>query len=192
MTTTIIDAVLHEANWMPLAMLVAATTVGIRLRRVPSDARSHIVTLLGALSLFYGVMLGTMASGHLLAVTVTAARGSLQGSPWFLYSLGLALAGPAWWLAVTAGGLREADGPKANRLVGLNGWLGLGLMTLGIHNWPLAAPSALNIAYRFHRKPIVGRAIVTVTGLGYLVLFAGAVVFMASGQTFEQFQGLSD
>ena len=70
-------------------------------------------------------MIGIMASGHLIAVSINAAQGTLQGSPWFLYTVGLALAVPAWWLAGVA-------------------------------------------------------------------LFAGALAFMASGQTFEELQRIAE
>ena len=65
-------------------------------------------------------------------------------------------------------------------------------MAIGPQNWPLAAPSVLNIAYRFQVRPAVRLAIVSVVGVGYLALLAGALVFLASGQTFEQFQGMTN
>ena len=89
---------------------------------------------------------------------------------------------------------RQGVPRKSSTLCGLNLFYGsmLGLMAIGPQNWPLAAPSVLNIAYRFQVRPAVGLAIVGVVGVGYLALFAGAVVFLASGQTFEQFQGMTN
>ena len=191
MTTFIIDAVLHEANWMPVAMALAGLAVVGRVRAT-SHSSSPVGTL-GAMCLFYGVMLGIMSAGHLLAVSLSAARGTLEGSPWFLYPLGILLTIPAWWLAATSGRLRNLDeGPALTRVVGLNGWLGVGLLSLGLHNWPLAAPSVLNIAYRYHRRRAAGHVIVAVVSVGYLVLLVGSVVFMTSGQTFEEFQGIAN
>lgn len=191
MIDSIIDAALNEANWMPVAMVIAAVSAGVLWRGSARQAVSPPLCTLGTLSLFYGVMLGMMTSGHLLAVTLTAARGALEGSPWFLYTLGLALTVPAWWLAATAARLGRESVPSLNRVVGLNSWLGIGLLALGAHNVPIAVPSALNIAYRYHTKRAVGTAILGALALTYLALFVGAVMFMASGQTFEEFQGIT-
>ena len=180
------EIILTESNWMPAAMALAFIAVAVRLR---ADGRAVPARLriLRALTLFYGVMIGIMASGHLIAVSIKAAQGTLQGSPWFLYTLGLSLAVPAWWLAAEAlrTGLEDSRGSR--RTVGLNGWLGLALMVIGPHNWPIAAPAVLNIAYRFQTHRVFAVAIVIVAGVGYAALFAGAVMFMASGQTFEEF-----
>ena len=71
----------------------------------------------------------------------------------------------------------------------LNGLLGLIVLALGPHNAPLAAPALLNILYGAVRHRAVAWAIVGVAVVGYAVLFAGALVFFASGQSFEQFSG---
>ena len=61
---------------------------------------------------------------------------------------------------------------------------------LGLHNVPLAAPAALNLAYQFHTRRAVGWTIVTVAVVANLALFAGSLVFLASGQSFEEFSGM--
>ena len=186
MTEQITEIILTEGNWMPAAMTVAFIAVAARVR-----ADGHTVParlgILRALTLFYGVMIGIMASGHLIAVSIKAAQGTLQGAPWFLYILGLSLAVPAWWLAAEALGTGLEDSRGLRRTVGINGWLGLALMIIGTHNWPIAAPAVLNIAYRFQTHRAISTAIVILTGVGYIALFAGALMFMASGQTFEEF-----
>lgn len=73
---------------------------------------------------------------------------------------------------------------------GLNAWLAVTLMALGLHNLPLAAPSLLNIGYRLHSRRATGMAIVSVAVVFNVALFIGALVFMASGQSFEQFSGM--
>lgn len=185
------ELILTEQYWMPVAMVIAFIAVGTRLRTDWSAASTRLRSL-RALTLFYGVMIGIMASGHLIAVSIKAAQGTLQGSPWFLYTLGFSLAVPAWWLAAEAlrAGLEDPLGLR--RTVGLNGWLGLALMVIGPHNWPIAAPAVLNIAYRFQTQRAVGMAIVIVAGVGYAALFAGALMFMASGQTFEELQDIAE
>ena len=190
MTEWIAELILTERNWMPAAMAIAFIAVAARLRTDRHTVPNRLRTL-RALTLFYGVMIGIMASGHLIAVSIKAAQGTLQGSPWFLYTLGLALAVPAWWLACVAllAGLEDPRGLR--RTVGLNGWLSLALMAIGPHNWPIAAPAVLNIAYRFQTQRAVGTVIVIAVGVGYVALFAGALLFMAGGQTFEELQGLA-
>ena len=101
MTEWIAELILTERNWMPAAMAIAFIAVAARLRTDRHTVPNRLRTL-RALTLFYGVMIGIMASGHLIAVSIKAAQGTLQGSPWFLYTLGLALAVPAWWLACVA------------------------------------------------------------------------------------------
>ena len=176
---------------MPVAMAIAFIAAAARLRTDRHTVPNRL-GVLRALTLFYGVMIGIMASGHLIAVSIIAARGTLQGSPWFLYPLGLALAVPAWWLAAEAlrGGLEDPRGLR--RTVGLNGWLSIALMAIGLHNWPIAAPAVLNIAYRFQTQRAVGAAIVIVAGVGYVALFVGALAFMASGETFEELRGIAE
>lgn len=190
MTERITEIILTEQYWMPAAMGIAFIAVAARVRADRHTASTRLRSF-RALTLFYGVMIGIMASGHLIAVSLKAAQGTLQGSPWFLYTLGLSLAVPAWVLAAMAlrAGLEDPHGLR--RMVGINTWLGLALMIFGPHNWPIAAPAALNIAYRFQSHRAVGMAIVIVAGVGYAALFAGALMFMASGQTFEELQDIA-
>ena len=191
MTERIAEIILTEGNWMPAAMAVAFIAVAARLWADRHTASTKLRSF-RALTLFYGVMIGIMGSGHLIAVSLKAAQDTLQGSPWFLYTLGLSLAVPAWWLAAEALNAGLEDPRRLRRTVGLSGWLGLALMAIGPHNWPIAAPAALNIAYRFQTQRAVGLAIVIVAGVGYAALFAGALMFMASGQTFEELQGIAE
>ena len=191
MTERITEIILTEGNWMPAAMTIAFIGVAARLRADRYTASTGLRSF-RALTRFYGVLIGIMASGHLIAVSLKAAQGTLQGSPWFLYTLGLSLAVPAWWLAAEAGRAGLEDPGGLRRTVGLNGWLGLALMVIGPHNWPIAAPAALNIAYRFQTHRAVAIAIVIVAGAGYAALFAGALMFMVSGQTFEELQGIAE
>ena len=191
MTELITEIILTEGNWMPAAMVIAFIAVAAKLRADRHTASTRTRSF-RALTLFYGVMIGIMGSGHLIAVSIKAAQGTLQGSPWFLYTLGFSLAVPAWWLAAEALRAGLEDPHSLRRTVGINTWLGLALMVFGPHNWPIAAPAALNIAYRFQSHRAIGMAIVIVVGVGYAALFAGAVMFMASGQTFEELQGIAE
>lgn len=182
--------VLDESKWLPTAMLlalIAVAVLAVRQRRQGLASRFKIVM---AMNLFFGAMIGIMSAGHILAVTVKAFLGTLAGSILILYALGFALAIPAWWLVFNAVRIAGPEEQWQRKLMALNVWLGLTLLVLGFHNFPLAAPAALNIAYLFHTKRIVGWTIVSVAALAMLALFVASLVFLASGQSFEQFRGL--
>jgi len=190
MIERIVDLVLDESKWLSTAMLLSIIAVFVLISRQRRQSLSHRLRILEAMNLFYGCMIGIMSFGHLLAVTVKVFQGGLDGSLWFLYALGLALAIPAWWLALRVGQFVKEVERRGKWMVALNAWLGICLLALGFHNWPLAAPAALNIAYQFHSRRAVGWAIVTVAIVANLALFIGSLVFLASGQSFEQFKGM--
>ena len=177
--------VLDEGKWLAFAMVVAALVVGTRALRPAS--RPSASALPAAPSLFTALVIGIMGFGHLLAVTVKLAQGTLQGSPWVLYPLGLALVIPATWLARVA--LRPA-GERAwrRRLAALNGALALVVVALGLHNVPLAVPALLNVACLLSSRRALGWTFLGAALLANLALLAGALVFAASGQSFEQFR----
>lgn len=190
MIERIVALVLDESKWLSTAMLLSTIAVMVLVTRQRRRSVSHRLKILEALNLFYGSLIGIMSFGHLLAVTVKASKGTLEGSLWLLYPLGLALAIPAWWLAFRVGQFVTNEERWKPRMVALNAWLGICLLALGFHNWPLAGPAALNIAYQFHSRRGVGWAIVTVAIVANLALFVGSLVFFSSGQSFEQFKGM--
>jgi hypothetical protein len=182
--------VVDESKWLTVSMglaLVAVAVLVVRRRRDAAPPRRRIEA---ALNLFFGVTVGTMALGHLLAVTTKLALGGLAGSPPLLYAIGAAVAVPSWWLTWHAARtLPVGDGPR-RATVALNGWLALTLVALGLHNVPLAVPGILNVAYALHSRRAVGWAIAGVAVVLQAGLFLGSLVFFASGQNFEQFRGL--
>ncbi len=188
MEERITELVLDESKWLTAAMLSALVAVGVILGRRRRASPSRRVVIFGAMNLFYGCTLGVMSCGHILAVSVKLAQGTLQGSPWILFPLGLALAVPSWWLAIRAARLANGEEERWRKgAAALNAWLGIYLLALGLHNGPLAVPAALDIAYLFHSRRAVGWTILTVTVVANLALFIGSLVFLASGQTFEEF-----
>ena len=190
MKERIIELVLAENKWLFTAMLVSTIVVLAVVTRQRRQELSQQLEILRAMNLFYGCMIGVMSFGHLLAVTVKVSLGTLAGSLWILYPLGLALATPAWWLVWRVGRF-VTDEPKWRKgTVALNAWLGITLLAFGLHNLPLTAPAALNIAYSFYSAPAVRWTIVTIALVANVALFIGSIVFMASGQSFEQFQGM--
>ncbi len=188
MPQAIVEAILNEGAWLTWSMALSFALVAVSTRR-HWRALSNRDRVMSAMNLFYGCMIGTMAVGHLLAVTIKAFQGTLEPSWWSIYLLGLVLAVPAWWLV--AGAYRSEQEPgRFGTMTLLNAWLGVCLLGLGLHNLPLAAPAALNIAYQCHARRAVGWTIASVAVAANLALFVGSLMFLASGQTFEQFRGM--
>jgi hypothetical protein len=181
---------LDDRLWLFGSILLSIVAVGALLARRRVDGFSDRLTILSAMNLFYGCTIGTMSIGHLTAVTVHTVRGTLEGSLWILYPLGLALTIPAWWLAFHGERYVNREDRYRTRIVLLNSWLGVFLVSLGLRNLLLATPALLNLAYQFHRKRAVGWTIVSVAIAAHLALFVGAIVFLASGQRFEQLEGM--
>lgn len=190
MTEQITTIILDEGKWVFAAMLVSLTVVAVQLVRLRGEGSSHRIKILTAMNLFFGGFIGTMSGGHLLAVTIKLLLGTLEGSVWLLYPLGLVLAVPAWWLAARVIGYLRDEDQFRKKIVTLNAWIGICLLAFGLSNFPLALPAGLNIAYQFHSSRALGWTIVTVAAATVLALFIGSAVFLASGLTFEQFVGI--
>lgn len=177
-----VELILNESRWLFAALVTSTIAVVVVLVRLRGPLGQGAIV--GAMSLFFGWLIGLMGSGHLLAVTIKLSQGTLEGSPWRLYALGLSLAVPAWWMVLCA------MNAGRRKLVVLNVWLGATLLVLGLHNAPLAAPAALDLAYLHHSRRLVGWLILATAVALYLALLVGSLVFLASGQSFEQFQGM--
>ena len=83
-------------RWLTTAMglaLLAVTMLLYRRRRSDLPVRGRVAA---AMNLFFGVTIGIMAFGHLLAVTTKLALGTLEGSTPAFYAIGIALAVPSW------------------------------------------------------------------------------------------------
>jgi len=181
--------IVDESKWLPVAMGVAMLAVAILLFRRSQPEIPTRRCVLAAMNMFFAVTIWTMALGHFLAVTTKLALGTLEGSPPVLYLIGVVLIVPAWWLIHhTRHAL--ASGSDGRTALALNAWLAVTLLALGIHNLPLAVPALLNIGYHLHSRRAVGWAIVGMAVVVNVGLFVGALVFMASGQNFEQFYGI--
>jgi hypothetical protein len=190
MADRFVALILNEGAWLPASMglaLLAVSASWSRHRHGRSLSRQHVAA---AMNLFLGTTIAVMAFGHFLAVSTKAAIGTLDGPPAKVYAIGIVLAIPSWRLIAHGRRQFTGDGDDLRRTVGLNSWLALTLLALGIHNLPLAAPALFNIGYALHSRRIVGWAMVSLAILVNAGLFLGSLVFMASGQTFEQFSGI--
>ncbi|MGH9749246.1 MAG: hypothetical protein ACRD6R_04915, partial [Candidatus Polarisedimenticolia bacterium] len=182
--------IVDESKWLTGSLGFALLAAGVLLLRHRQGNIPVRRRVLAGMNLFFGVTVGTMAFGHLLAVTVKLATGRLAGSVPTFYLIGVVLAVPACWVVLHTRSLLGAGGGDGGGTPLLNGWLALTLVALGIHNLPLAAPGFLNIAYHFHTRRAVGRAIVAVAIVFNTGLFIASLVFLASGRSFEEFSGM--
>lgn len=186
---TIVEFIIDESKWLTVSMGLALIAAGGLLystrASVPSRRR-----VLGAMNLFFGVMIGTMALGHLLAVTTKLVLGTLEGSLPLFYAIGIALAVPSWWLIHHARGIATPAESDERRTLVLNVWLAATLLALGFQNIPLAAPAIFNVGYQMSPRRRLGWAIVGAAVLVNVGLFVGSLVFFASGQSFEEFSGM--
>ncbi len=190
MIDQLVAGIVDESKWLTASMGFALLSLTILLyRRRHSDlpARRRVMA---AMNLFFGVTIGTMAFGHLLAVTTKLALGTLEGSILVFYVIGIVLAIPSWWLIHHARGVLASDEDHGRTTPVLNAWVAITLLALGVHNLPLAAPAFLNIGYHLHSRRVVGWAIVSMAVVVNVGLFVGSLIFLASGQSFEQFRGI--
>jgi hypothetical protein len=190
MINQLIALIVDESKWLTASMGFALLSVTILLSRHSHSGFPTRRRVLAAMNLFFGVTIGTMAFGHLLGVTTKLALGILEGPVPVFYVIGAALAVPSWWLIHhTRRVLASADDHGRTTLV-LNAWLAMTLLAMGVHNLPLAAPAFFNIGYHLHSRRVVGWAIVSLAVLVNVGLFIGSLIFLASGQSFEQFRGI--
>ncbi len=190
MIEQLIALIVDESKWLTASLSCALAAVAVLLARYRRSGLPARRLTLAAMNLFFGVTVGAMAVGHLLAVTTKLASGTLEGPAPGFYVIGTALAVPSWWLAHhTRAVLASDDGRKRVTLV-LNAWLAITLLALGLHNLPLAAPGFLNIGYAVHSGRFVGRALAGLAIVLGVALFIGSLVFLFSGQSFEQFRGV--
>ena len=180
--------IVGEGNWLPLAMGSAFAAAAVLAFTVKDTAIPRRQRILALMNLFTGVMLLIMGFGHLLAVTTKLLQGTLRGSALLFYAIGIAIVVPATLIVRHTGAiLSVAD---ARSTVRLNAWMAVTLTVLGLVNLPLAVPALCNIGYSLHRRGWAGWLIVAVALAACVGLFVGGLIFMASGQTFEEFNRL--
>ena len=179
-----------ESKWLTVSMGSALLAVIVLLYRHRHSDLPTRRRILAAMNLFFGVTIGTMAFGHLLAVTAKLALRTLEGPVAVFYLIGIALAVPSCWLLYHTRKILASNDDHGRGTLGLNAWLALTLLALGINNLPLAAPGFLNIGYHLNSSRVVGWAIVSTAVVVNVGLFIGSLIFLASGQSFEQFRGI--
>ena len=189
MVNGVVALIVDESKWLTISLGVALLAVTVTIAR-HRRTMSQGPLALSAMSLFFALTVGTMAFGHLLAVSVKLAVGTLEGSATVFYLIGVALAVPSWWLVVRSTQMLTEAGPGQSVTVRLNAWIVVTLLAMGFQNLPLAAPGLIAIAYAVQSRRVAGWFLISAFVVINLVLFAGSVIFFASGQSFEQFQGI--
>jgi hypothetical protein len=179
--------IVGEGNWLPLAMGAAGLAVGVLFITIKDTTIPQRQRILALMNLFTGVMLLIMGFGHLLAVTTKLLQGTLRGSALLFYAIGIAIVLPS--LLLVRHTRRILSSADAGRTVTLNSWMAITLAVLGVVNLPLAVPAMCSIGYSLHRRRWVGWSFVAAAVLAGAGLFIGGLIFMASGQTFEEFSG---
>jgi hypothetical protein len=190
MINQLVKLITDESKWLPTAMglaLLRVTFLLYRHRHLNLPTRERVMA---AMNLFFGFTIGIMAIGHLLAVTTKLATGTLAGSTPLLYAIGILLTVPCWWLVRYSRTMLACGECQGRTALVLNGWLVITLIALGLHNIPLAVPGLLNIGYHLHTRQVVGWAIVSLAVAANVGLFIGSLIFLASGQSFEEFTGM--
>lgn len=189
MIDRLLELVVDESKWLPAAMGLALLAVAALLYRHRAAAVPLRRRVLAAMNLFFGVTIGIMAAGHLLAVSTKLSWRTLEGSPPLLYAIGVALTVPAWWLAAHAWRLPAAVDERPRTTLGLDLWLIVTLLVMGLHNLPLTLTGAFAAGYQLSARRAVGWTIVGLAVAVNLVLFVASLRFAMSGQSFEQFTG---
>ena len=146
-----IELILNEDLWFPVAAtlaIIAAVILVVKQRRREVQRRTRITS---GLNMFYGVLIGIMGSGHLIAVATKMVLDILPSgtSLWFVISLGFALAVPAWWLVAIVPRLALDNRAIRRKAIALNAWLGAVLLVPGP---PLAALAVLNLILMVTRR----------------------------------------
>ena len=179
-----------EGNWLPVAMGTALLAVAALQAAAWGGPDSRRRTL-ASMNLFVGVTLAIMGLGHLLAVAIKHSQGALAAPAPLLYLIGAAILAPASAISLHTRAILASGPGAAAHTTRLHAWMAVTLTVLGLVNLPLAIPALLTIAYSRLARPAAGRAVLVLFLLVCAGLFAGGVLFMASGaRTFEEFQRL--
>ncbi len=185
----IAQLIIDESKWLAFSLLLAALGSVITLYQRKSATRDRKIDM--TLNLLFGITIGTMAFGHLLAVTTKLWLGTLEGSIPLLYALGFSIGVPSWWLLYCEWSNSEDEVDK-KKMMGLNFWTAATLMVLGTHNLPLALPGFINVARNIESEWIPKKALLWTSLLIFMFLLVGSIIFMMNGQSFEEFSGMDN
>ena len=120
-----LDLILKEDVWFAFATSVGLVAILALIAHQRQQQRSKWTIAAAALNLFFGLWIGIMGIGHLVAVTIKAVLGTLPANVhlWIAIPLGFALAVPGWWLTALVRGLLAGDQGCRHQAMWLNAWL---------------------------------------------------------------------
>ena len=190
MLDRVVGLILDEGRWLTTSMALAFCAVALLLVRRRSSDVSADRFALACMTMFAGTTVGVMAFGHLLAVSTKLVLGTLEGSAAIFFLIGAVLAAPSWMLIVHTRAILTQGVDHSRKTLLLNGSVAASLLALGLHNLPLAVPAVLNIGHQLSRRRALGWTIVGLAVVANVGLFVGSLIFMASGQSFEDFSGM--
>ncbi len=187
---TFIDYLIDESKWFTVSVCLSfVVSVSFMLRPGHSFWGIRVPV---AMNLITGITIGFMGFGHLMAVGYKHLTRTLQGSPLLLYTIGISLVTPSFWLVFHGINTLKKGLEDKKKSVGLNLWTIVALLVLGIPNIPLAFPAILNVFYNLSKGRHLKMIILVLFCIVFLGLLIGSVSFFMSGQTFEQFRGLNE
>lgn len=182
------EALVTESRWIAPSVAWAAILA----------VRSHRASELepwrrwaSALNVYAGVMIGTLAVGHLLAVMLKLGAGDLTGPPVPLLAIGVVLGLPSWLVLRHGWALGRGDAPHGRITIGTNLLLTAALLATGPLNGPLAIPALLNAVDAGVKQTRIKQGIAALSVAFVLLLFVGSVRFFLSGGSFEDFSGMA-
>ena len=193
MTDTLISLLVDESKWFAPSVflgIIAGFWHFLKYGRLTNSLHLRINL---AMNIIFGVLIFVMSFGHLLAVTIKLIMGTLVGSTGLFYLIGIVLITPAFLLIRTTRRISITGNSRSyrNKLTGINVWLIITILSVGIYNLPLAAPGILNILHSyFYNNRILKQVMVVMAGILYIFLLFGGIIFFLSGQDFETFQGI--
>ncbi len=139
-----LDLLLSDDAWALFAGISGLVAVGClvamtRARPIPVGR-----LIASSLNLFYGVAIGILGTGHLVAVGTKTLLGTLPPNIrlWFALPFGFAVAVPVWCLVASVARLTEAAPTARRRAMGFNAWLAV---VLAVPARPLAVFAAVNL-----------------------------------------------
>jgi hypothetical protein len=190
MENSILNLLLDESKWLAFSLCLAFVCVSIIGYAKRDSSICFRYKTIVMMNLMFGITIGIMSFGHLFSVTTKLILGTLEGSIFLLYLIGIILAVPSWWLIYQI--LSKLNLAINNKtIVILNSWTTISLLVLGFINIPLAIPGILNVGYCFNKHRRLDYIIVGLTIIIYLFLLVGSIIFFISGKSFEQVQGIN-
>lgn len=181
------EALVNESRWIAPSVALAAL---LAFRAFRTTEAGDDLRVAAALSVYAGAMVGTMAFGHLFAISLKLAAGDLNGALPALVGIGIVLAVPSWLVVRHGWGVGRGKVVEGRETIILNLLLVGALLVTGPRNAPLAIPALLNTIHAGAHRVRVKQATVALAVAFSLLLFAGSVRFFISGQSFEDFSGM--